>query len=219
MNKQHFIIISGIDGSGKTTIIEALQKRLEEKGLSVFYAWMRYNHVIIKPLHAVCRLVGLSRHRQTSKGKVWRHEFYRCQLFCSVYIFLTWIDTWLGKLKLIWQLRNNHTDIIICDRWTNDILIDLAVDSRRGGLLDGKWHRRFMWILPKETKQFLIMRDKENLLACRNENREDPDFAFRLEMYNRLADKKDKIIIVDNNKTIDQAVNCVVDDFVVKKRV
>ena len=88
-----------------------------------------------------------------------------------------------------------------------------------GWVMAEKWHRRFMWILPKETKQFLIMRDKENLLACRNENREDPDFAFRLEMYNRLADKKDKIIIVDNNKTIDQAVNCVVDDFVVKKRV
>lgn len=218
MSKPLYIVISGIDGSGKTAIIKALQKRLESEGLSVFYTWMRYNHIIIKPVHAVCRPVGLSRHRQTRQGKVWRHEFYRCQLFCSVYIFLTWIDTWLGKLRLIWQLRNNHADIIICDRWTNDILIDLAVDSRRGGLLDGKWRRRFMWILPKEAKQFLIMRDKENLLACRNENREDPDFSFRLEMYNRLADKKDNVVIVDNNSTIAEAVDYIMDDFIVKKR-
>lgn len=185
----------------------------------MFYVWMRYNHIIVKPVHVLCRLVGLSRRRQTTRGRVWQHEFYRCQLFCSLYIFLTWLDAWLAKIKLAWQLRNKHDDVVICDRWVGDILVDLAVDSRREGLLDGRWHRRFTQLLPKCAKQYMVMRKKETLLACRTENREDPSLAFRLEMYDRFAGKKHKVVVVDNNGTIDQAVNYIVDDFVNKKRI
>lgn len=218
LSEPRYIIISGIDGSGKTAIIKGLQKRLQLEGLSVFYTWMRYNHIIIKPVHGLCRLMGLTRRRQTSRARVWRHEFYRYQLFCSLYIFLTWIDTWLAKIKLVWQLRNKHVDVVICDRWVGDILIDLAVDSRRGELLDGKWHRRFTKLLPKYAKQYMIVRNKETILACRAENREDPAFPFRLEMYDRFVGKKHKVVIVDNNGTIDQAVNYIVDDFVNRKK-
>lgn len=36
-----YIIISGVDGSGKTTVINGVKKRLEEQGHSVDYIWMR----------------------------------------------------------------------------------------------------------------------------------------------------------------------------------
>jgi thymidylate kinase len=214
LSKPLYIIISGIDGSGKTTIIEALQKRLEREGLSVFYTWMRYNHIIIKPVHGLCRLVGLSQRQQTSQGRVWRHEFFRCQLFCSLYIFLTWLDTGFAKIKLAWQLKNKDVDVVICDRWVGDILVDLAVDSRREGLLDGKWYRHFTQLLPKRAKQYMIMRNKEKLLACRTENREDPSFAFRLEMYDRFVGKKHKVVIVDNNGAITEAVDHIMDELI-----
>ena len=38
------IAISGIDGCGKTTVIEKLQEELSQKGLPVKYVWLRYNH-------------------------------------------------------------------------------------------------------------------------------------------------------------------------------
>jgi thymidylate kinase len=202
LNKPIYIIISGIDGSGKTAIIKDLQKRLESKGLSVLSIWMRYNHIIIKPIHILCRLVGLSRKRPTSQGNVWRHEFYRCQPFCSFYIFLIWLDTWLAKIKLERQLKNDCVEVVICDRWVCDILIDLAVDSQRENLLEGKWYHRFMRLLPKNAKQYIIMRNKDKILACRPESREDPAFLFRLDMYNWLADKKHEIGIIDNNGSI-----------------
>ena len=90
---------------------------------------MRFNHILCKPVHGFCRLIGLSRKRDTKMGKVWRHEFYRSQLFCSIYIFLTWLDTWIGRIILNWNLRNKQIDFVICDRWINDILIDLAVEN------------------------------------------------------------------------------------------
>lgn len=55
-----YIIISGIDGSGKTTVINALQERLQRQGARASYIWMRYNHYLIKVMNAIARLLGLS---------------------------------------------------------------------------------------------------------------------------------------------------------------
>ena len=38
------IVISGIDGSGKSTIINEAQKALETDGKKVDYIWLRMNH-------------------------------------------------------------------------------------------------------------------------------------------------------------------------------
>lgn len=213
LSKHNYIIVSGIDGSGKTAIIRSLQRRLEAQGISTFCTWMRYNHVIVRPVHGLCRLVGLSRKRQTSSEKVWSHEFYRCQSFCSLYIFLTWLDTWLGKCKLVWQLRWRQVDVVICDRWTNDILIDLAVDSRRANLLDGKWFQRFMKMLPVRSKQYVIIRNTNDVLDCRSESGDDPGFSFRQRMYYLLSRVTDKVTVVNNNGTLTDAVDCILNDF------
>ena len=43
-----YIIISGVDGSGKTTVIEGVRAQLEAEGKTVGYIWMRYHHKLIK---------------------------------------------------------------------------------------------------------------------------------------------------------------------------
>ena len=53
---------------------------------------------------------------------------------------------------------------MICDRWINDILIDLGAESRSTGFLESKWYSKFQNILPIGTKQFVIERKKEDLL-------------------------------------------------------
>ncbi|MDD2336059.1 MAG: hypothetical protein PHD01_05750 [Geobacteraceae bacterium] len=202
-----FIVVSGIDGSGKTTIINCLKQRLEENGVKPHYIWLRYNHLIIKPVHALCRLVGLSRRHDSSRGQVWRHEFYRSQLFCSLYIYLTWFDTWFGRLKLAWQLRNIDASVVICDRWVNDILIDLAVDSRRADFLESSWTERFHRIVPVGTKNFLIVRDNNAVLNCRPECQDDPDFEFRKNMYGQLQEIPSNIIVLFNDGSVEQTVD------------
>ena len=211
-----YIIISGIDGSGKTTIIKKLQERLEAKGFKVRYEWLRYNHMLVKPVHGLCRLIKLSRRYKTHHGYIWRHEFYRNQLFCSIYIFLTWFDTWFGKLiltlKLIWKI----TDFVICDRWVYDILIDLAVVTRRPLIISGKWHRRYLQILPKNRRQYLLIRDTNAILRVRRENLNDPEFVLRQELYEQIM-QTDEIIIIKNDTTIDKTVDTIMTDMKKKK--
>lgn len=205
------MVVSGIDGCGKTTIIQELQRRLQKEGISTLYVWLRYNHILVKPIHALCRLVGLSRRYRTDAGYVWRHEFYRSRLFCSAYIYLTWLDTWLARLKLAFKLLWRKADIVICDRWVHDILIDLVVDTRRRSLLKGRWYRRFTHILPKDTKQYLIVRNATSVATARPDSYQDRNFSFRQKLYKRL-ERADIVTAIDNNGEVGDTVDAILAD-------
>jgi hypothetical protein len=207
-----FIVISGIDGCGKTTLIGELRNRLEREGLTTRYEWLRYNHRLVRPVHGLSRLVGLSRPYRMGNQRIWRHEFYRSRLFCSFYISLTWLDVWLGRLLVSAGLFLRDADIVVCDRWVQDILVDLVVDTRRRDLLRGTWHSRFARILPSGTRQYLIVRDSEHVVSLRPDVMQDVSYSFRLKLYGRLERSPD-VVVVRNNGTVEAAVDAIFDDW------
>lgn len=198
------IIISGIDGSGKSTIINETQKSLESEGKKVGYIWLRFNHYLTKGMHAIARVLGLSVKVHNEMGDVWQHRLYKNQFFCSLYILTTYIDSWVSRLK--YNKMANGKDVVICDRWITDILVDLATKTHRKEFLDSKWPKRFMKVLPEGAQMFVVVRNVEALKDCRLENRVDPDFEFRLGIYQDLC-KKDFVTVVNNNGTIAESVN------------
>lgn len=202
------IIISGIDGSGKSTIIAQTKKALESEGKKVGYIWLRMNHYLTKCMHALARVLGLSVKVHNEMGDVWQHRLYKSQTFCSVYIVTTYLDSWVSRLK--YNKMAKGKDVVICDRWVTDILVDLATKTHRSDFLDSKWPQRFMKILPKEAKMFVIVRNTEALMDCRLENRVDPDFRFRLGIYEQLC-RKDYVTVVDNNGSIENSVKQITD--------
>jgi hypothetical protein len=207
-----FIVISGIDGCGKTTLIRELRNRLEREGLTTRYEWLRYNHRLVRPVHGLSRLVGLSRRYRTENQSTWRHEFYRSRLFCSSYILLTWLDVWLGRLMLSARLISQDVDIVVCDRWVQDILVDLVVDTRRRDLLAGTWHSRFTRILPPGARQYLIVRDSDRVVSSRPDVMQDVSLSFRQKLYGRLERSPD-VVVVRNNGTVETAVDAIFGDW------
>ena len=191
-----------MDGSGKTTVIEAMQRDLNKEGFKTITRWMRFNHILTKPVHGFCGIVGLARKHKTSTGYYWRHEFYRSKSFCYLYIILTYIDSWLGKSILFWIVNKSKPDFIICDRWINDIIIDLAVKCRNENFLMSNWCSRFYRLQPQNVKQFILVRNNTKLLNCRNENQEDPDFHYRVRLYKKLPELEKEIFVIDNNGSI-----------------
>jgi len=200
-----YIIISGIDGSGKTSIIQGVVEELHRRNLTTDITWLRYNHYFVKPLHLIARLIGLSKQYESSEGNVWRHEFFNSKLFSWLYIRFTYFDTLIGKMILMYKVKNNP-NFMICDRWLNDVLIDLGTKTHNDDFLNSKWYCQFKKMLPKNSTEFLIIRNKKDLLSCRKENQEDPDFSFRLKLYNVLAEKEE-IIIINNSNTIEMAIS------------
>ena len=201
-----YIIISGIDGSGKTAVINALQKALEERGKSVSYIWMRYSHYTVKAMNALARVLGISVKVHNEMGDVWEHRLYKMPWFCKLYVRCSYLDNLIAKRKVM-ALK---TDFVICDRWINDILIDLGAEGRMMNLLDSKWYDRFHRILPKGSFQFVVKREKQSVLDCRVENHANPDFPARYELYTKLMEKSD-VHVVDNTGTIENSVKQILD--------
>ena len=197
-----YIIISGIDGSGKTTIINELKKSLENEGNSVDYIWMRYNHYLVKCMNAFARLLGLSVKVHNAMGDVWEHRLYKKKWFCKLYVLCSYLDNKLARKKVL----KLQADYVICDRWVNDILIDLGAECRMDNILDSKWFDRFQDILPNNSFQFVIIRNLEGVLGCRIENHTNPDFKYRFDLYNKIINKE-SIITINNNSTIENCVN------------
>ena len=197
------VVISGIDGSGKTTIINSLTDNLKSEGYNVSYIWLRFNHYITKAMHAFARATGLSCKVKNEMGDVWQHRFYKSRIFCKVYILSTYLDSLISRLK--YNRVAKRSDIVICDRWITDILVDLATKTHDKSLIRGKWANRFINIMPKQHRLFLIFRNTNSLLECRLENRVDPDFDFRLKVYEELLTQP-FILPIDNNGTIDNSV-------------
>lgn len=92
-----YIIISGIDGSGKTTLINALKEKLQAEGKSVNYIWMRYNHYLVKGLNALARLFRLSVKVHNEMGEVWEHRLHKCPLFCKLYVWCSYVDNKIAR--------------------------------------------------------------------------------------------------------------------------
>lgn len=202
-NKTQCLIVSGIDGSGKSTIIEALKKELESDGQNVGYIWLRFNHYLTKVMHAVARMTRLSVKVHNEMGDVWQHRFYKSSIFCNVYVLTTYIDTFVSRYK--YNRAAKGRDTVICDRWITDILVDIATKTHNKEFLESRWMRRFLAILPSESKLFVVNRGLDALLECRLENRVDPDFSFRLEVYQHLFNMP-YVHVIDNNGTISQSL-------------
>ena len=201
-----YVIISGVDGSGKTSIINGVKAALEREGKSVSYIWMRYNNYLVTILHAVAKLIGLSKKEETPMGKMWVHYFYKNPFFCWAYIRCKYIDAWVSKNKPL----KFSTDYVICDRWVNDILIDIASEIRQPGIIEGKWLHKFQTLLPDNNKQFVVIRSKKEVLDCRVENTFNPAFEKRYELYDLLS-RKDNVIRIENDGALNESIENVLD--------
>lgn len=200
-----YIIISGIDGSGKTTVIEALKEHLTREGYKVDYIWMRYNHYLLRVMNAIARILGLSVKVHNAMGTVWEHRLYKMPWFCWLYIRISYFDNLIAVKKV----KKLSGDYVICDRWINDILIDLGAECRIMDILKSKWYKRFHNILPNNSFQFVIRRNTQDVLDCRIENHTNPDFNYRLKLYQELMNNDD-VTTIDNTGSINNSVNQII---------
>jgi len=199
------ISISGVDGCGKTTIIEGVRSALETRGHKTNDVWLRYNHYLTKIFHAFCRLNGFTRYEWHDGIRVGYHEFYRSTLISTLAIILNFIDTLLASFFLVCIPVLFTGRIIICDRWVVDILIDLQVDTRKYLGPDSFWGRIFLKLVPRNAKCFVILRNTSLIEVARPEHAHDKNYAPRRELFAQWS-KNSCCIAVDNNGSVNDAV-------------
>jgi thymidylate kinase len=183
------IYLTGIDGCGKTTVVDWLAKTLRSKGYPVTVLWLRFNHVLSKPLLGLCRIMGLTTYRIEKGVRVGYHEFQDSPVISRLFIVLQYLDAALVRWFRIGPRLLRKNQIIILDRYVYDILIDLMVDTGIDELWDRWAGRAIVRLVPKDALVLALSRDAEDLLRARPESEVDKNFSKRLELYEQISQK------------------------------
>lgn len=200
------IYITGIDGSGKSTVSEHLAARLREAGYEVDILWLRFNHVISKPLLGLCRVLGLTRYEVRDGIRVGYHDFYRSKIVSWLFIFSQYLDALRVRYLKLGPRLAGDGKVIILDRYVYDILIDVMTDTRINDLHRGRVGRAFKRLLPQGVVTILVNRDLERVLEVRPEGRVDDNFLRRYEFYKELAEDP-SVNTIHNDSSLDSLLD------------
>lgn len=202
-NVPKLIYVMGIDGSGKSTVSEYLADNLREKGYNVDVIWLRFNHVLTKPLLGFCRVIGLTKYETVDGIRVGYHDFYKSGIISFLFILFQYLDALRVKYTKILPILKKKNQIMILDRYVYDIIFDLAVDTRQTNLVNSWFGKRFRNLLPEDTRVILVRRELDTVLKCRPEGIVDRNFEARYRHYQRL-DESMGINILNNDNSLEE---------------
>jgi thymidylate kinase len=192
------IYVMGIDGSGKSTVSEHLAQKLREQGYTVNVEWLRFNHVLSKPLLGLCRLIGLTRYETHDGIRVGYHDFHRSRMISWLFVLFQYLDAMRVKYFKIMPGIKGDRNVLILDRYVYDILVDVMVDTGMDTLHEGRMGRAFLRLLPPDTRLILVNRELDRVLDARPEGRVDQNFIKRYRHYQAIAAHAD-VNTIDNN--------------------
>lgn len=208
MRGTKIINISGIDGSGKTTIVNWLSERLQDAGYDVEVKWLRFNHVLTKPLLALCRLLGLTKYENIDGIRMGYHDFHRSRVISWLFVYLQYLDALRVYFIHVAPALRKKNKVLILDRFIHDILIDIMIDTRIQDL-DRKWAgRAFLRLIPADTLVIPVLRRREQVLDARPESRIDKNFEARFALYEGIPGRHD-CRPVYNNGSLQETLDAV----------
>jgi len=197
-NKIYYLC--GPDGSGKTSYIEEIERKLISQDLVTRHIWIRSPKIFSKPLMAYCRLVGLTKYKIIDGVKYGKHEFYRSKFVSYLFPILQLIDF---KIKwLMEQKKIRKDEIILFDRFSLDTLVDLMVDTNRMDLHASRIGRAFIRLLPQNTFTMFMNVDEQIIRQRKKDTLYDEHLDVKIKAYKILATSLN-LQLIDNNRPFD----------------
>ncbi len=193
--------IAGSDGSGKTTILNDVEKELIVQSKKTKHVWIRSPKIISKPLMVYCRLVGLTKYKTINGVRYGKHEFYKSNFVSWLFPILQLIDF---KIKWFFEKRKIKSDeILLFDRFSLDTLADLMVDTRRIDLHETSIGKALINIIPNNTKILIPIVDEKNIRIRKKDTLHDEHLVYKINAYNILIEDL-KIKSIDNNRVYEE---------------
>lgn len=193
-DKQHtlprLIYFAGVDGCGKSTIIDEIIKEYEKRGLKARRVWLRFNYFFTRPVLLLCRIIGLTR-RENKGGKTYSiHDFHKSRTIAIIVQYLHFIDTALAYIAKIWIPLKFTNDVILCDKFVYDILADYMVETKDLNLLNKRITRLFLALIPEDMPVIFFYVDKDEIIKRKPEVLvDDEDYDLKYRLYQDIMNK------------------------------
>jgi thymidylate kinase len=159
MKKGRFICLTGIDGSGKTTLAHSLTEWLGLRGQTYHYVYARFLPVLVRPIWGAAKQIFLSkeeRRQEYIEYTARKRTLLRGGIFSRLHEISVLIDYAIQiffKVTLpLWRGKN-----LVCDRYVYDTVVsDLAPDLNYSS---GQMQKVIDWclaIMPRPDLVFLL---------------------------------------------------------------
>ena len=205
-NCLHF---AGVDGSGKSTIAEAITFRLRAEGKSAYLVWLRFPRLFCVPLLIYARLKGYS-HYETLNGI--RHgywEFDRSWVMSTIFPWLLLLDTAIfTTIKIFLPMLRGRQ--IICDRFIIDILADLSVGLHDFNYYQSLCGRLLLALIPRDICIIVLDLDTDTAQERSPELLGDRSHTERRAAYLHIANRL-QIPVISTKAPLESVIEQVVE--------
>lgn len=205
------VAISGVDGSGKTTLSQLLTRNLERAGIPATYVWARPGKMGNKTFESLVRVVKrLLRQDASSWGITQVVRGAPTGELASRRGLVGWVWTMVVTLWFLADVRGQqlrNQGVFVCDRYILDALVQLDL-AYRG--VDLRFHRAVVRRgLPKPLLSVYLDASAEVVLARRPEELEDiysGEYVIRRQLasYETHRGGIERLLRLDANRPADE---------------
>ncbi len=197
----HLIVLSGIDGSGKSSHLTWIAAALTAQGRRYRYIRLRWAALTSIPLLGIARLLGYSQRHYNPRSKtiVVEQRYDQWSPMHTLWPHLFALDMALTAWwKVLLPLRRGEW--VLCDRYALDAIIDITATLRDEALLSNGFAARLRRLVPPDACTIVLDIDPSVAFA-RKLDLLDPSYVIaRRPLYLRLA-KQAGVPVVDGDRS------------------
>ena len=196
-------MLSGPDGTGKSTIAKAVILKYSESNHELNHVWLRFNHYSAKFINMIGRLLGKSYYETYAWGKLGYHDYNG--IIGIFYIIAVYIDHLVFICFVRKRLLKQDKHYLI-DRFIIDIMADLIIDTNRPRMV----LFLFGFFLKKELQSahaFILECDVKIVVSRRRDVLDDKKYNAKILAYKLIAAKFNITTVDSGFSTIKETVN------------
>ncbi|MDH5644421.1 MAG: hypothetical protein OEZ01_00345 [Candidatus Heimdallarchaeota archaeon] len=212
--KKRLIVLTGVDGSGKTTLIKRVSSQLQQQDVRLQIVWCGFRPFLTLPIIRIAKLIMLRRHDKFADYKGHREArnrgMKRAKFANGVLLFILMLDYYpVIFVRVIIPVLMGRT--VICDRYYFDILLYYSVITNQKTEYLSELVQKLSFLFPNPELCFFIKITPEEAIRRKEDVPSTEYIAERIMYYEQMLKVVD-CRCLDGEESVDNNTNKIISE-------